>query len=233
MNPADTPEAHILRSWHTNADAWTALIQGPGIASRKRVTNAAILNALKTRLPGAASQPILDVGCGEGWLSRQLHALGYAVHGIDAIETLVSAAEARRESPRERYQVLPYAQLNTLPAHAYAGMVCNFSLFGDHSVKQVLMAVSHLLRPQGVCLIQTLHPWVHQPGSGYQTGWTTGSWAGCGSAFTDPAPWYFRTLESWFEAFEQAGLQLVSLQEPLDPDTGQAASILFCLRGCN
>lgn len=65
--------------------------------------------------------------------------------------------------------------------------------------------------------------------SPYRDGWREGSWAGCGPGFGEPAPWYFRTLESWCRLFTEAGFGLEGLREPLHPDTGQPASILFIL----
>ena len=66
----ETSETAILNSWRINAKPWRQLIQGEGIASRKAVTNAAILAAIEA----VASQDTraLDVGCGEGWLVREM-----------------------------------------------------------------------------------------------------------------------------------------------------------------
>ena len=47
----------------------------------------------------------LDVGCGEGRLTRELTARGYDVAGFDASEALVE--EARTADPSGRYEVAP------------------------------------------------------------------------------------------------------------------------------
>jgi hypothetical protein len=44
-------------------------------------------------------------------------------------------------------------------------------------------------------------------------------------------PWYFRTLESWFGALEAAGLRVVSLREPVHPETGRPVSLLMVAEG--
>ena len=51
--------------------------------------------------------------------------------------------------------------------------------------------------------------------------------AGFSSDFVDPAPWYFRTLESWIQLFMTSGLRLVELREPIHPQTQKPASVIF------
>ena len=75
-------------------------------------------------------------------------------------------------------------------------VICNFSLIGKEAVENLLTALPQYLNLQGSLIIQTLHPLTacgHQP---YCDGWRPGSWDGFGPEFTDPAPWYFRTIES-------------------------------------
>jgi len=61
----------------------------------------------------------------------------------------------------------------------------------------------------------------------YIDGWRTGSWAGFSEDFSDPAPWYFRTLQSWVERIIGSGLTLAEMREPINPATGKPASIVF------
>jgi hypothetical protein len=61
----------------------------------------------------------------------------------------------------------------------------------------------------------------------YVDGWREGSWAGFSSDFSDPAPWYFRTLESWKRLIADAGFQLLEMREPIHPVTGKPASVIF------
>ena len=61
----------------------------------------------------------------------------------------------------------------------------------------------------------------------YVDGWRTGSWAGFSSDFTDPAPWYFRTMESWVKLLTESGFRVLEVREPLNPKTPKPASALF------
>ena len=76
-------------------------------------------------------------------------------------------------------------------------------------------------------MIQTLHPLIACGDRPYRDGWREGSWAGFDPAFTDPAPWYFRTLESWTRLLRGHGLRLLEMIEPLHPLSQRPASVIF------
>ena len=84
-------DAKILDSWHTNATPWTAAVREQRIESRKLVTDRAIVDAVTARQPDS----VLDIGCGEGWLTRALvdHGVKQAI-GVDAIPALIEQARA-------------------------------------------------------------------------------------------------------------------------------------------
>lgn len=211
----------IIESWARNASPWTKAIRENRIESRKRVTNKAIIDALLS-VPG---KKVLDVGCGEGWLARELSALGFDVTGIDAIAGLVDQA---RELGEGYFQVLKYEDINpgTL-AGQYDIAVCNFSLLGKESVEHVFKVMPGLLNTGGHFIVQTLHPEASSGDMPYQDGWRAGSWEGFGSEFTDPAPWYFRTVESWQSLFASNGFVLKRVDESTNPGTHNAASLIM------
>lgn len=220
------PEDAILASWAANAAPWIALLQGSGIASRQ-TTNPAIINAISRYQPDS----LLDVGCGEGWLCRALAAEESApatvITGVDAIPALVENAQAQHSDGT--YLCSDYTQLpNALRGQTFAVIVCNFSLFGEDSVAQLLATLKHHLRADGTLLIQTLHPLMACNGD-YRSGWRTGSWAGCSDTFQSAPPWYFRTLSDWLALLQQQGLH-VHMEEPLDPQTHTPLSVIFHAR---
>jgi len=224
MSDSEFSDKKILRSWQRNAAPWIRTIDSAAIESRKRVTNAAIVAAALERRPGR----LLDVGCGEGWLARELAAKGIEAWGIDAVPELVETAR-RRAGPREQYRLLSYEALAAGELRQrFDLLVCNFSLLGRESVEGLFAATGELLNPGGQLLVQTLHPLVACGESDYRDGWRPGSWAGFSGDFSDPAPWYFRTLESWVGLFLGSGLELVQVQEPLHPETGRPASLILC-----
>jgi hypothetical protein len=84
-----------------------------------------------------------------------------------------------------------------------------------------------MLAPRGAMIVQTLHPLLAGGESPYVDGWREGSWVGFSADFADPAPWYFRTMESWVRLFVSSGLRLVEMREPLHPRSGKPASVIF------
>ncbi len=217
-------ETRIIDSWRKNATPWARAVQAQTIASRRLVTNDAIISAVLDCKP----KSVLDVGCGEGWLTRQLSPLVDSIAGIDAIPELIE--EAQRRSAH-RFEVMAYDDLASGALDLTADlMVCNFSLLGKESGDAVVNATQTLLRPGGHLVIQTLHPLMACNEAAYQDGWREGSWLGFDDTFSDPAPWYFRTLESWVALVNTGGLRLVSLREPLHPETGLPASLILTSR---
>lgn len=217
-------ERRILRSWQGNAAAWTNAVRKREIESRRLVTDAAIVAAIRDQSP----QSVLDIGCGEGWLARELHARGMHVLGIDVIPGLVERA---RESGGGEFLEMSYDGLAAGKLERrFDAIVCNFSLLGAHSTEQVFRAAPRLLTDGGCFIVQTLHPCTACGELPYEDGWREGSWAGFSEAFTDPAPWYFRTLESWQALFTKCGFVLPEIREPLHPRLEIPASVIFIAR---
>ncbi|MEW5305968.1 MAG: hypothetical protein WDW36_008476 [Sanguina aurantia] len=85
-------DSEIIDAWHANAAPWTVAVRAGDIASRRLVTDAAIIDAVLARAP----RTVLDVGCGEGWLARALACRDIDVTGIDVVQALIDQARARR-----------------------------------------------------------------------------------------------------------------------------------------
>jgi 2-polyprenyl-3-methyl-5-hydroxy-6-metoxy-1,4-benzoquinol methylase len=219
MNPHS--DAKIVQSWHTNAVPWTTAVRESRIESRKLATNQAIIDAIASRAPHS----LLDVGCGEGWLVRAMTSQGVRAVGVDVVPELIERASLAGggEFRVASYEALAAGAIDD----TFDVVVANFALLGKESVDQLLRRVPSLLRPSGALIVQTLHPVVASGDHPYSDGWRDGSWAGFGSEFSDPAPWYFRTIESWVRLIRESGLTLWELREPLHPATMKPASIIF------
>ena len=217
-------DATILESWSRNAEPWTAAVRGGEIETRKLVTDAAIVDAVRARAPRSG----VDLGCGEGWLVRAMPEV--AMVGVDAIAGLVEQARAAGGG---EFRVLSYEEIAAGKlALSVDVAVANFSLIGKEAVEGLFAAAPSYLRAGGTLVVQTVHPLMACGDAPYADGWRAGSWAGFSDDFRDAPPWYFRTVASWIALFESHGLRVVEMREPLHPRTGKPASLILAGRLC-
>ena len=221
MNTRPCNDAKIIASWEKNAVPWTAAVRTGSIESRRKATDRAIVDTILRRSP----RSVLDMGCGEGWLVRELARNDIQTIGVDVIPELIEAA---RQAGGGDFCMMSYEDIAAGNLNVSVDVLsCNFSLLGKGSVEGVFGAAPSLLNPHGALIVQTLHPMAACGDLQYRDGWREGSWAGFGPDFSDPAPWYFRTVESWTRLFVDNGFRLAELQEPLHPDTGHPASLIL------
>jgi SAM-dependent methyltransferase len=212
-------DTNIIASWGKNAAPWVTAVRDGEIESRLLVTNRAIVDAVRSLSPATG----LDIGCGEGWLVRALD--GVAMTGVDVVPELVEAA---RQAGGGDFRVMSYEEIACGRLDLAVDVaICNFSLIGEDSVAGLFGAAPRYLKPGGALVVQTMHPVVACGDAPYLDGWRKGSWAGFNAGFTDPPPWYFRTLGSWVRLFTEHGLRLCELREPVHPKTGKPASLIL------
>ena len=216
-------EEKILESWKINALSWIEVIESNAIESRKLATNSAIINAVVSLSPVS----MVDIGCGEGWLAKELADRGISVTGIDAIPALIEKA---REKGSGKFITASYQEIadgEVLGEQKFDVVVINFALISKDSTEQLLGAIPALLNKGGKLLIQTLHPYNRKALDDYKTGWKTGSWDGLGEKFSEPYEWYFRTMEDWFALLGNAGFTKLKATDVHHPQTGLLLSVIF------
>jgi len=216
--------AKIIESWNVNAEKWITTINNEEIESRKLVTNKAIIDAVMEYHP----ESIIDIGCGEGWLTRELQKKGLDVFGIDGVEVLIKNAI---DKGGEHYAVCGYKDVvaGKLPVKKlFNAAVINFALIDKEEAEELINFLPAILQQNGLLFIQTLHPLFVE--GDYVTGWKEGSWNGMKQNFTMPYNWFFRTIEDWIRLFSGAGFYLEILKEPIHPLTLKPASVIFILR---
>ena len=218
-----TQEQKIIHSWQANAANWIDIIDSNGIESRRLITNKAIVEAICNVKPLS----VLDIGCGEGWLSKELYNNGIEMTGVDVIPELIEKA---KEKTIGNFFVASYEDiyLNKISfSKLFDAIVINFALIGKESTENLLSFLPELLTASGKLFIQTLHPDSRKPMNDYESGWKEGSWDGLGGQFSLPYQWYFRTMEDWLLLLGQSGFNKIITIEVLHPHSGRPLSVLF------
>jgi 2-polyprenyl-3-methyl-5-hydroxy-6-metoxy-1,4-benzoquinol methylase len=213
-------DKRIIKSWSENSELWTEAVRANAIASRRLVTNDAIIKAV---LEYGGSR-ILDVGCGEGWLSNELAQRGKQVTGFDASSDLIHNA---KKNNSVSFYVRTYDQFLAQPdlGKDFDIIVFNFSLLSEQ-IKPLFEALLKITRPGGHLVIQTVHPWSTSGAQRYEDGWREETFASLAGEWS-PMPWYFRTLGSWLNEIKSAGWRFHELHEPVNAETGQPASLIL------
>ncbi|BAZ38406.1 hypothetical protein NIES4101_43430 [Calothrix sp. NIES-4101] len=220
----------LIRSWNQNAPAWITAIENEEIESRKTATNQAIIDAIMSYSP----KFVLDIGCGEGWLTRELTRLEIEAIGIDAVPRLIASAKAQGNG---KFLVCSYEDIlikdilvTTNQDRNFDAVVCNFSLLGEASVDNLVHSIPKLLKNNGLLFIQTLHTATTCHEQPYVDGWRQESWNGFNSQFVEASPWYFRKLETWIQLLISSNFSILECREPIYRQSQKPASIIFVAR---
>jgi 2-polyprenyl-3-methyl-5-hydroxy-6-metoxy-1,4-benzoquinol methylase len=217
-----TQRKQILLSWEKNAENWIQAVRGGSIPNRKAGTDKAIVDAILRCAP----KRLLDVGCGEGWLVRSIVAKTVCeAVGIDASQRLIRAARAA--DPKSRYEVLNYDDLLAGQDDLGDGfdvIAFNYALFDD-AAASLLGGLKHRLSPGGAMIIQSLNPGAIEAAK--SDAWRIEGFASFEGRDWTPMPWFFRTVESWRQVIEDAGLTLRKLSEPTAGPEQPALSLLM------
>ncbi|MGH1433356.1 MAG: methyltransferase domain-containing protein [Lewinella sp.] len=212
----------ILSSWQANSQSWITTIDQSEIVSRQLATNDAIVNAIEKHHPFR----ILDIGCGEGWLSRAIYAPHRIVIGIDGVKELVSNATKKGGGPA--YACFNYEDIRQgkLPSwEPFDLIVFNFALFEDGATFTLLNQLKQLLVPRGHLLVQTIALPAHE-----FSGWRTEDWRSMKTNYPAPFPWYYRERDEWKKDAQQNDWKIHRLTDVLHPENKQLLSWIIELQ---
>lgn len=118
------------------------------IADRKRVDF--IARELGAYLPHGAR--ILDVGCGNGVISRHLGRMGYEVLGIDVSEKTISQARALTNLPNVTFQTKSAEEL-VASGERYDAVICSEVLEHLSNPGALLDVLYNTLTPKGKLIV--------------------------------------------------------------------------------
>ena len=209
--------------WTDNADYWVGIIREHRDRYRTELTDAAVLEAI-----GACDGlTVLDAGCGEGYLSRELVQRGAArVVGVDRSPSLVTAATAAgQRCGSMSFKVGDIARL-PLDADEFDLVVANHVFNEVQDINVPAREFARVLRTSGRLIILMLHPCFYDPRAGRQAAVirpvqeyfsvraVEQHFEVDGLVSPSPAIWWMRPLEAYAQALTEAGFYLSGMQEP-------------------
>jgi SAM-dependent methyltransferase len=148
--PIPPPDSTLREAWEAEARRWIAWARTPGHDSYWQFHRDAFLAGLP-----APPRRVVDIGCGEGRVTRDLKRLGYEVIGVDASPTLVAAA--REEDPGGEYHLADAAGL-PLPNQTADLAILFMSPQDIDDLDGALREAARILVPGGHLRMAIVHP---------------------------------------------------------------------------
>ncbi|MEM7763352.1 MAG: class I SAM-dependent methyltransferase [Pseudomonadota bacterium] len=197
--------------------AYEALAEGYAANAERKAENGYNEHpAMRAQLGDVRGLAILDAGCGPGFLTRDLLALGASrVVALDISPNMVRLAE-ERNGPSVEYLVADLAQPIAQADARFDLIVSSLALDYVRDWSRPLGEFYRLLKPCGRLLFSVQHPmgayaWFEPP-SAFGVHYCEATWRG----FTKQpvvVPDYYRSVEELINPVLQAGFRLTQLHE--------------------
>ena len=179
---------------------------------------------------------VLDLACGNGYLSRRFARAGAKVVAVDASAPIIERARIREshEPLGIEYHVADAARLEFLPAGSVDLVASNMALMDIEDADGAIREAARVLRTGGRFVASLSHPCFDQ---GSTSTWLTERFFGTTKTWrkieryreplADEIPWeiapgeivtttgHHRPLSWYAHAFREAGLLIRSLEEPM------------------
>lgn len=230
LGRSKAPDSEALRAWDNVAQDWDRFVETGADYHRWELHGPALLRAVGN----VHGLKVLDVGCGQGWFSRQLARSGAHVVGIDWSSKMIRWAKDHEE---QRPLGINYLRCDAsrmesrfAPRSFDLATSC-MALMDMPRIDKVLGSVSHVLRPGGRFVFSISHPVNSAPKShwlrrrvGHHGPWLLDGyfdegpndilWKLRGSEHIMRAPHWHRTLAGWFQVIGNSSLVVTRLWEP-------------------
>ena len=193
--------------------------------------HALVLGAVQELVGEIEHQQVCDLGCGQGWLTRWLAAWGAQTTGIDMSMQMLWQAKNKDLLPPHIYPIAyrygDARHLTEIADASFDGVTCILALMDMPDLSAVLNTVARVLHPDGWFVFAITHPCFQTPDSRWtgKAGGTVkrevrgyfreGYWeSGDPNSVRGQAGAYHRTLGTYLNTLNEAGLRLERLIEP-------------------
>lgn len=178
-----------------------------------------------------AAQPgehILDVACGQGFITREIAKTGAKVVGSDISRELI--AKAREHDLAGTYHVASADALSYAKDHSYDALVVVLAIQNIENMGGVFAEVRRVLKPNGRCILVMNHPAFRIPRKSdwgwdektktqyrrvdrYLSGGRVDIIAHPGAKMSESTPSFHRSLQDIFKALSKQHLAVTRLEE--------------------
>jgi ubiquinone/menaquinone biosynthesis C-methylase UbiE len=230
LGPSRRPARGARVGWERAAASWDQFVETKSDYHRWKLHGPALLRAVGD----VEGSRVLDLGCGQGWFSRQLARRGARVTGLDWSPSMIAIA---RERERRHPLGVGYVCADATsigkrwPARSFDLVAACMSLQDMPRPDRALRGAARVLKPRGRVVVSVLHPVNTAP----EAHWTTrepgrhGPWILDGYFDEGPKdvrwrlrpterviriPQWHRTFENWFRLFVAGGLVVTHVWEP-------------------
>lgn len=222
MTDALPEVASAREAWDANAGFWLRIIREHRDRYRNELTDPAVFSAIG----GVDGLDVLDIGCGEGYMARELVSRGARqVNGIDTSREMVKAADDAAINGTSFSEAS--ADKLPFPAESVDLVLANHVLNDLPDLNGAASEFARVLRPGGRFITLMLHPCFYEhdaertPGSRMLSADEYFARRDVTMAFevdglTSPAKAtnWVRPLETYTEALTGNGLVITRLTEP-------------------
>jgi ubiquinone/menaquinone biosynthesis C-methylase UbiE len=220
-----------VTGWDKMADWWDAQIGDDGDLWHRTLIDPSVFKLVGD----VAGQRLLDLACGNGYMSRRFARQGASVSGVDANAAIIERARAREASAPLGiiYHAADAARLEMLEEDSFDLAVCNMALMDIADAAGAIQEVARVLRPKGRFIASLSHPCFDKVNT---SGWAieriypnTTIWRKMShyrEITVDDLPWlsigdqpvvtraYHRPLSWYVQVLRAAGFVIAALEEP-------------------
>ena len=144
-----------IETWNEIASTYTDWIKEGDVG---KVLYSTLLNALFNSLGDLKGKTVLDLGCGDGILSKVFRGQNANVFAIDGSSKMIDIAKANAKNENIDFRVGDISEKLPYEDESFDVVVCNMVLMYCENVFEIITEVSRILKPNGKFIFSVVHP---------------------------------------------------------------------------